>query len=778
MATSASEPDARSGAVAFMRRWAAFLAIFTIGAVLSGLAYHFARKSEDARVASTLEFRAEWRARDFEHKLRLAAEPAEILAPLIAAQDNFDPALFHRFVQLSRDPSDVVDALIWAPLIRDDSRDAFVAAARRQGRGDFDILDLTVSGGMAPAAPRHEYLPVWLAETFGGARASPGLDLFVMPDRRRWAEEARDTGRPVAVPFAPVLAGNNAPAMFLVYVPVYAGGTPSTAAEREAGFRGLVVARYRITRLLAAAVEATPEIEERIDFLVDADPRGFGPLYLASYDPRRSAFVEAGAVPQPGDFNIVRDFELLGRHWTLISHFPAAGTGALRSTAPITWLGLGLLLTAVAALYVQRERGRRFGIEATVRARTADLSRTVNELATATTERERAEARLIQAQKMEAIGNLTGGLAHDFNNLLGIIIGNLDLLRGALGVSADAPGDSGELVSEALEAAMRGADLTKRLLAFARRQPLQPEHVEINGLVSGMVRLFSRTLGEMIEISLDLSPNMWPVLVDPAQLEASLANLATNARDAMPAGGKLMIATMNRHLDADYAGQFSDVTPGDYAMVEVSDTGSGMLPDVMARIFEPFFTTKQHGKGTGLGLSMVFGFMKQSGGHINVYSEPGVGTTFRLYLPRATAAVGDVDVRAPVAAAMAQGETVLAVEDNVALRRVVMRQLRDLGYRVLEADNAAAALALLGREKVDLLFTDVIMAGEIDGYALAHQVKARWPQVKVVLTSGFPQTKLNGDNDWRDEFQLLSKPYRREDLAKALRDALASERLS
>jgi signal transduction histidine kinase/ActR/RegA family two-component response regulator len=505
-------------------------------------------------------------------------------------------------------------------------------------------------------------------------------------------------------------------------------------AARAPGFRGLVVARYRITRLLAAAVEATPEIEERIDFLVDADPRAFGPLQLASYDPAHSAFVETVSAALPGDINVARDFELLGRHWTLISHFPAAGTAALRSTAPVTWLGLGLLLTAVVALYVQRERGRRLGIEATVKVRTADLSRTVNELATATTERERAEGRLIQAQKMEAIGNLTGGLAHDFNNLLGIIIGNLDLLRGALDAQAGAPAEAGELTSEALEAAMRGADLTKRLLAFARRQPLQ--------------------------------------------LEASLANLATNARDAMPAGGKLMIATMNRHLDADYAGQFSDVAPGDYAMVEVSDTGSGMLPDVMSRIFEPFFTTKQHGKGTGLGLSMVFGFMKQSGGHINVYSEPGVGTTFRLYLPRAAAATGAADARAPIVAAMAQGETVLAVEDNVALRRVVTRQLRDLGYRVLEADSAAAALTLLGREKVDLLFTDVIMAGEIDGYALAHQVKVRWPQVKVVLTSGFPQTKLNGDGDWRDEFQLLSKPYRREDLAQALRDALTSERLS
>src|SRR5579862_3362763 len=656
MPSSVAQSDVRPIALSLTRRWAAVVAIIVSGAALSGFAYLFARQAENARVAGTLEFRAEWRARDFEHKLRLAADPAEILAPLIAAQDNFDPAVFRRFVQLSRDPEDVADALIWAPLVRDSDRAAFVAMARRNGQPDFDILDLTVSGTNAPAAARHEYLPVWLAETFSGARASPGLDLFVLPDRRRWAEEARDTGETVAVPFAPILAANNAPAMFLVYVPVYMGGrAPPTPAERQAAFRGLVVGRYRITQLLAAAIEGTPKMEERIDFLVDADPHGFGPLQIASYDPDHATFVEGTPLPpEPGDVTIARDFDLLGRHWTLLSHFPRAASAALRSTAPLILLGLGLLLTAVVALYVHRERNRLLGIEAMVETRTADLSRTINELATETSARNQAEARLIQAQKMEAIGNLTGGLAHDFNNLLGIIIGNLDLLRGVLKTRPAAAQEADELTHEALDAAIRGADLTKRLLAFARRQPLQPEHVNINELVSGMVKLLRRTLGETIEVSLDLSPDMWPVTVDPAQLEASLANLATNARDAMPAGGKLMIATMNRHLDADYSVQNPEVTPGDYAVIEVSDTGSGMLPDVMSRIFEPFFTTKPHGKGTGLGLSMVFGFMKQSGGHINCYSEPGAGTTFRLYLPRTASGTGPADQRTTLQAALAQ----------------------------------------------------------------------------------------------------------------------------
>jgi PAS domain S-box-containing protein len=378
------------------------------------------------------------------------------------------------------------------------------------------------------------------------------------------------------------------------------------------------------------------------------------------------------------------------------------------------------------------------------------------------------ERQLVQAQKMEAIGNLTGGLAHDFNNLLAVIIGNLDLARASDHLATT----DAELVADALAAALRGAELTGRLLAFARRQPLKPESVDPNRLIGEIVKLFERTLGETIAITLHLADDIWPVIVDPAQLEASLANLATNARDAMQSGGELIISTMNRRLDADYAAQFPDVTPGDYVLIEVSDTGEGIPAAHLSRIFEPFFTTKAPGKGTGLGLSMVFGFIKQSGGHVNVYSEPGAGTTFRLYLRRA-AQDGDVADHAERGLlARGRGETVLVVEDNASLRRVVLRQLQELGYRALEAEDAAAAIAILESTKVDLVFSDVIMAGEFDGYALARLVRERWPKVKILLTSGFPQTKLGNGRGWSDEFTLLSKPYRRRDLAEAVRQAL------
>ncbi len=410
--------------------------------------------------------------------------------------------------------------------------------------------------------------------------------------------------------------------------------------------------------------------------------------------------------------------------------------------------------------------GHARGLANRISERTRELTRSNDALKAEIAERHRAEAQLVQAQKMEAIGNLTGGMAHDFNNLLGVIIGNVELLRDRVKADPEAQ----ELTQDAFEAAMRGADLTQRLLAFARRQALQPQRIDVNEHVGGISKLLARTLGEHIEIALALGENVWPVEADPMQLEASLTNLATNARDAMPKGGRLTITTGNRTLDEDYAGLHAEVRPGDYATIEVSDTGSGMAAETVSHIFEPFFTTKELGKGTGLGLSMVFGFMKQSGGHINVYSEEGVGTTFRLYLPRAATGVQGA-VAAP-AASLVRGsnERVLVVEDNADLRRVVLRQLKDLGYRTDDAENAHAALTALETRPFDLLFTDVVMAGGMSGYDLARTALARWPGMKVVLTSGFPGGNLPGSGESL-KIRLLSKPYRKEELGRTLRDA-------
>jgi len=388
-------------------------------------------------------------------------------------------------------------------------------------------------------------------------------------------------------------------------------------------------------------------------------------------------------------------------------------------------------------------------------------------------ERTRLEEQLHQAQKMEAIGSLTGGMAHDFNNLLSIIIGNTDLLRD---LKIDHP-EADELTHNVLDAAFRGADLTRRLLAFARQQPLRPQWVDVNQLVSGIIRLLSRTLGENIEIALNLSSEVSSIIADPAQLEAAITNLATNARDAMPSGGHLAIATANCGLGADRAAQLAEVVPGEYVMIEVRDTGSGMTRKVMNRIFEPFYTTKERDKGTGLGLSMVFGFIKQSGGHITVSSEPGVGTTFRIFLPRATEGAVMTQDDKKEQLICGGGETILAVEDNDGLRRVIVRQLNSLGYRVLEAKQADEALQVMELESIDVLLTDIVMPGGKDGVELARQAKQRWPAIAIVFSSGFSQAKPDGNAiSLPPDTSLLSKPYRKENLARAIREVLLNAR--
>ncbi len=388
------------------------------------------------------------------------------------------------------------------------------------------------------------------------------------------------------------------------------------------------------------------------------------------------------------------------------------------------------------------------------------------------TERRLIQRQLMQAQKMEAIGNLTGGMAHDFNNLLGVIILNLGVAQKMLPGSDRAR----QLVVDALGAARSGADLIRSLLAFARRQPLRPSRIEINEQVSNMFSLLSRVVREDIEISLDLSPNLWPVIADPAQFEACIVNLATNSRDAMPNGGKLTIVTGNQHLDADYAKVNPSVTPGDYAMITISDTGTGMTAEVIAKVFDPFFTTKEQGKGTGLGLSMVFGFTNQSGGHVSIYSEPGLGTTIRLFLPRAAdTAEPRVPAHSPssIAAEKGRGETVLVVEDNVAMRQAVVQQLVLLNYRVLESASAPAALAMLANERIDLVFSDVVMPGGMDGFDLAERVGRQWPAVRVLMTSGFlPGTARVRSDGPASSSRFISKPYDLEQLTRAVRETL------
>jgi signal transduction histidine kinase len=380
------------------------------------------------------------------------------------------------------------------------------------------------------------------------------------------------------------------------------------------------------------------------------------------------------------------------------------------------------------------------------------------------------DLQLHQAQKMEAVGQLTGGVAHDFNNILTVITGTIEIL-------AESVADRPELLAIAKmidDAAARGADLTQRLLAFARKQPLQPREVDVNALVIQAANLLRPTLGERVEVHMMLAGDTSRALIDPSQLTNAILNLALNARDAMPDGGKLTIETCNVALDDQYAGANSDVTAGNYVLVAVTDSGHGIPSGILNNVFEPFFTTKDVDKGSGLGLSMVYGFVKQSNGHIKIYSEEGHGTTVKIYLPQASS---DALPAEPVSEPSIEGgsETILVVEDDDLVRMFVVGQIQSLGYATLAAVNAGEAMVVIdGPQKVDLLLTDMIMPGSMNGRQLADAALQRRASLKVLFTSGYSNEAIIHHGHLDAGVLLLAKPYRKSDLAQMIRAALVA----
>jgi PAS domain S-box-containing protein len=424
-----------------------------------------------------------------------------------------------------------------------------------------------------------------------------------------------------------------------------------------------------------------------------------------------------------------------------------------------------------ARLYqsAQQELAERVRAEAQLRHLNETLEQRVAE---EVARRDEAEEALRQAQKMETLGQLTGGVAHDFNNLLQIVTGNLEILQRNL------PEGEGRL-RRAAENAARGAEraavLTQRLLAFSRRQPLTPKPIDPNKLLAGMSELVHRTLGETIEVETVLASGLWRVEADPHQLENAILNLAVNARDAMPGGGKLTIETANTHLDRAYVAQNAEVTAGQYVVICVSDTGAGMDEETVSRAFEPFFTTKEVGKGTGLGLSMVYGFVKQSGGHLKIYSERGEGTTVKIYLPRLIGhAAEEEEAEEAFAPEGAREETILVCEDDDDVRTYSVEVLRELGYRVLEAHDGPSALRLLERQegRVDLLFTDVVLPGGMTGAVLAQQARELRPDLKVLFTTGYARNAIVHHGRLDPGVELITKPFSYSDLANRVRDLL------
>ena len=497
---------------------------------------------------------------------------------------------------------------------------------------------------------------------------------------------------------------------------------------------------------------------------------GLGWARTLHRDDRRipeKAWTQAVATEQPYDAEYRFRSHQGEYRWFLVRATPVRNaSGAIKQ-----WIGtcsdMQDAIDAREALQAMNE-----GLETKVAARTTELQAVVETLRLEVDEREKAEAQVRQMQKIESIGQLTGGIAHDFNNMLAVVLGSLEIVKRRL---RSDPDKAMAGIEHAEEGAKRAAQLTARLLAFSRQQPLAPEPLNVNRLVSGMSELLRQTIGEQIEIETVLAGGLWRTHIDASQLENAILNLCVNARDAMPDGGKMTIETHNYHLDDSYSASNAEVTEGQYVLVSVTDTGTGMPTEVIERAFDPFYTTKEVGKGTGLGLSQVFGFVKQSGGHVKIYSELGEGTTVKLYLPRyfGNEDIAEISLLNPSEWPTAlPGETILVVEDDAQVRQVSVQLVRDLGYNVIEATNGAQALEWLARnERVDLIFTDIVMPG-MTGRVMAEEAAKLRAGVKILYTTGYTRNAVvhNGVLDPGTEF--LAKPYAAAALAAKLRAVL------
>jgi signal transduction histidine kinase/ActR/RegA family two-component response regulator len=557
----------------------------------------------------------------------------------------------------------------------------------------------------------------------------------------------------------------------------------------ETGQRGyLLTGRDSYLEPYTAAVDQLPATLDRMADLVRGDPRqGQAVVRLrqlvgdklaelrATVEERQAGRPEAALAIVNDDmgFRLMQEIRGLlvalqtGEDRLLNSRqVDAARSGVWLQTV----VALAFLLICILGVLIARHTRRSVAAIATARDQLAAANQ---QLVEQIARREEVESQLRQSQKMQALGQLTGGIAHDFNNMLGVIVGSLDLIlrrikKGDFAIE--------RFLDAASNATERAALLTQRLLAFARQQPLAPQPIDANKMIVNMSNLLHSTLGEQIRIETVAAGGLWTINADAQQLESAILNISINARDAMPDGGRLTIETANTYLDDAYCRQNPEIEPGQYVMIAVSDTGSGMSPDVTARVFDPFFTTKPAGKGTGLGLSQVYGFVKQSHGHIKVYSEVGAGTNVKIYLPRLIADAKEV--KRAIAETMRTGdrsEIILVVEDDTLMRRLTTEALHELGYTVFESENAANALAILDREaEVKLLFTDVVMP-DINGRKLADEAVRRRPGLKVLFTTGYTANAVVHGGVLDSGVHLISKPFTLNHLAAKVRAVLDEE---
>ena len=611
---------------------------------------------------------------------------------------------------------------------------------------------------MTPAAPREEYVVVLHVEPRAANAAAAGYDVASESVRRDAMRRARDSGLPAATGLVRLVQDRT--------------------AQRGLRLRGFAIGVLRLDRVLGPALQhhADPDVRTAV-----RDDSASGPDRLLWLD--APGGFESALEPDPvsraaeqGDLVRSARIEFGGRTWSIVCRALPTYTIAAQTWRPWITLAGGMLFMGVLAAFLLMVTGKAVIIERLGTERAAELSaanmslqREMEVSRKAQEELQHKETELRQAQKMEAVGRLAGGIAHDFNNLLTAILGYGNLLHMKL-----TPGDpSRNDVEEILSAGKRATDLTRQLLAFSRRQVLMPKILNLNTVVEDVGKILKRLIGEHIELTTRIQPELGRVRADPGQVEQVIMNLAINARDAMPDGGRLTIETRDADLDVSYAIRHEDVQPGPYVMLAVSDTGAGMDAETQARIFEPFFTTKERGKGTGLGLSTVYGIVRQSGGHIWVYSEPGRGSTFKVYLPRAE--TRSETHKVPVFTPDPEGgsEAVLVVEDEAPVRKLLCSVLKSKGYRVSEAASGAEALEVnrSAPAPIQLLVTDLVMPG-MGGRELGEHMMDAQPGLKVLYVSGYTEDAVVRQGNLTNGTSFLSKPFTPETLLRKVRALL------
>ncbi|WP_246696913.1 CHASE domain-containing protein [Methylobacterium planeticum] len=644
-------------------------------------------------------------------------------------------------------------------------RESFAVRAEALGVPNFRVRPETSNATVSPVLfaeppnPRNQ--------------AAIGYDVMSDPVRQDMVERARDTGLAAASARIHLVQeiDRNKQAGFLVAMPVYAGGAvPPTPEERRNRFIGFVFGAFRAGDLFGTIVAA--EAEEDAAFAVyDGEPSAATLLHRSKRDPQAAASAR---------YTRRANLELGGRAWTVL--FESRASSRRASSFSEVWLVCigGMFFTIILSLIARRQRRMQdevyylnASLEARVEERTRDLRLANDQIRQAGEERARIEETLRQSQKMEAVGQLTGGLAHDFNNLLAGISGSLELMQSRM--QQGRFNDVDRYMSAAQGATKRAAALTHRLLAFSRRQTLDPKPTDVNRLVAGMEELIRRTVGPNIAIEVVGAPNLWPTLIDPPQLENALLNLCINARDAMPEGGRVVIETANRSIDRQGALR-QDMAAGEYLSLCVTDTGMGMPRDVIAKAFDPFFTTKPTGQGTGLGLSMIYGFVKQSGGQARIHSEVGQGSTVCLYLPRYSGKAeaetfGTTRAALPLAQA---GETVLVVDDESTVRMLVADVLAELGYTAIEVADSASGLKVLQSDvRIDLLVTDVGLPGGMNGRQMADAARIGRPSLPVLFITGYAENALLTNGQLEPGMAVLTKPFAVDTLGARIREMLA-----